>query len=740
MQLLETPRLQRAGTPSPFRALRFKAPTLGSLTLAALLLTALLQPLLALPAEAASQTVTLKALGAEEVVYLPTIRAQREFTFTKPRDWAISGATAKITFQHSEQLIPGSWLQIIVNDKVLKHVPLTKANTQGSSVTVPIPASLLETFNRLILRVEQHYAIKCEDPVDPSLWTNVLNDSTLTFNYSEKTPKLSLKNFPYPVVDQLAYKPTPLRYVVGQNASPEALQAMGLLNVIFAQAHPREALVAHAQTSASGLPGSNENVIILGTLDELTGDAKSLAAKAGANSLGSNEGLVAVVTHPKKAGNVALIVTGKTPQATLRAAQYLASRNEEAFEEQPAKVIGSDWSPVGGGTAYPPYIATESRTLAELGYGVQVTEKITAPPITLDIPVVTSFKDPSSNLVLDLNYSYSPKLNPKYSALELRLNDRAFASIPLLNQENGEERASAQVPVPRELLKTDNKFVAKFHLMPDKYGFCVDEYEDDTFGKIHEDTRLLVQSTPASKLPDVSLLSLGRGYPYTLKPDLGNTHIALSELNATQLDALLAVTSRLGRHAGNTVAPQLTVGMLDDGVDLGKHVVIIDQAKDLNDTLNNTLDTSYRKGGQTLFIDWQGNESRAQLGENASNTAALLEMGMSGNSVVTRLSAPTPEGLKLLTQLWNNDEAFEAIAEGDVVRVANTKTTASADETKELTVTESGAAPMAAAGNWWSSLWAKPWFQWTVYALLILFGLFFVVPLLVNLFKGKGRK
>src|SRR5690606_34102168 len=147
----------------------------------------------------------------------------------------------------------------------------------------------------------------------------------------------------------------------------------------------------------------------------------------------------------------------------------------------------------------------ESRSFKELGFPIADVQKINAPPIVYDLPIMSDFQ-PGGNarLFLDLVYSYSPKLNPRYSSLELRMNDVSIANLPLTS-EAGEELKRATVQIPRDLIRAKNELVAQFHLMPDKYGWCVDNYEDESWGRIDDSTRLRIEGAPASRLPDVGL-------------------------------------------------------------------------------------------------------------------------------------------------------------------------------------------------------------------------------------------
>ena len=201
------------------------------------ILISLFAGLINLTANATTKKVTLKDLNVEDVIYLPTTTAQREIRFTKPKSWKLSSNSyIDLSFQHSLLLLPNrSWLQILINDKVVKHIPLTKANAEATRMRVPLPIGELKDFNNLSFRVEQHYADRCEDPLDKSLWTQVLADTEIVLNYNSVLDDLDLAEYPYPIIDPLSYGETAIQYVVPKQMSESDLQALAYTNVHFGQ-------------------------------------------------------------------------------------------------------------------------------------------------------------------------------------------------------------------------------------------------------------------------------------------------------------------------------------------------------------------------------------------------------------------------------------------------------------------------------------------------------------------------
>lgn len=743
-----------------FKPLSLLAVTVG--------LVALAHATLGLNAQAATQTVTMKRLGAEDPILLPTIHSARELDFPKPRSWKIKSVRVEATFQHSQQLIAPSWLKIMMNGRPITHVNLDPSNTQTTTINAALPVAAMEQFNRLAFVVDQHYTKKCEDPTDVSLWTNVLASSKLIFDYTLALPKLTFQQFPFPVVDALAYHPTRLRYVLNETTDPTVLTALGLLNASFAQQQPHEPIVSVWQSGESAVSAKAQNVVLIGTAGKLGGPGQrfigSLRLEGGyrlegnqwlngsGQALGAGEGLVAMAENPQAPGHAVLIVSGNSPDGVLVAAKYLVGRPMDQSAGGATHLVPTGWGPpLGGDNGASRFIEKENKTLAQLGFTTIGVEKINAPPITYEVPVVANFADAGSDLVFDVSYSYGPKLNPRYSSLELRLNDRPIANLPLTNP-NGQEHARAQVPLPKDLLKVRNQLVAQFHFLPDKYGYCVDKYEDLGWGKIHDDSAFLVQGGPLAFLPNLNLFSLGAGFPYTRAADLEQVQVVMGDTDASSMQTLLALTNRLGRVMIPNITPQLKVG-LPAQVDNGANVVLIDHGGNPA-TEGDGLMLAQSAKGAPVELSFNGPVSQATLLEGSGNEAGTLEQTTSGNRVITRLSASSAKAMVQLANRLLNDEALDELVEGPINRVVyggqlvvgvNEKAVPSEAESEAMSAEEKTTAAAKQEAGWLSwpkHLWqTQPWLRWIAYALgagaLLLFV---VLPILGLILGGLTRK
>jgi len=543
---------------------------------------------------AATETVTLHRLGVKDAILLPTVSSQYIAKFTLPKTWQMSAQTSvELSFQHSSQLLPDrSWLQVILNDHVIKHIPLTKENISNTVLRVPLPLNLLQQDNELAFRVEQHYTHHCEDPLDKSLWTQVLPATKVVLDYQLRLPTLDLAAYPYPIVDTLAYSPSRLHYVVLPDSTSQLLEALAMVNTHLAQESGKQELRTFI-SSFDKASSPQESIIYVATAEQLSrlqvwksalgGDLEFRAGRWKKRStdqdLPDDQGVLLFKNRPGSAESPILVVSGNSEKGVLQAARYLTSRPHTDGLRGAVVLTPGSWEHIGNHTnKRPHYLEKESRTLQELEIPTQEVHKINAPPIVYKIPIMADFKPASgAKLWLDLSYSYAPGLNPTFSSLELRMNDRSFINIPLTN-EQGENNAHASVLIPNDLIKPNNELVAQFHMEPDKKGWCVDNYIDKSWGKILDNSRFRIEGVPGDILPDTRVMPIAM-FPYSRDASLENLRVILPEHpTASLLQAMLAWTMRLGKntpsdtdirlsvtHSGNLEAQQNGVAFLRVG-------------------------------------------------------------------------------------------------------------------------------------------------------------------------------
>lgn len=518
-----------------------------------------------------SEIVAMKQLEVKDVILLPTVSSQRELTFTKPTTWNLSPASyLQVEFQHSHELQPHrSWLQIIINNQVVKHIPLTKENAEGTTLKVPLPVGQLKDTNSLVFRVEQHYTDICEDPLDPSLWTQILPSTKLVFEYTPTLPKVDLAQYPYPLIDPLTYSPARIKYLTPGIPALAEVEAMALVNTHLGQVAQKKAI--HTSLAfPNQQPGKADHLVLIGTPLDNPAIGNFFKSHGGytlqnnvwyqnGSPLGDDLGVILYYPDPQAPHRAILMVSGNTTEGVANAAKQLTSPQARSQMAGNAARTDSSWKPGKLPlTLRPRLIESENRTFRDMEFPETKVEKIYAPPITYKIPVVGDFRPKDTQLWLDLDYSYGPDMNPEFSSLELRLNNISIANIPLTNP-LGETRKHASIQLPSDLIRPRNELVAQFHMLPDKYGYCVNSYVDNAWGIIHDDSLFRVEGPVGLRLPDLGYLG-DIGFPYTRKDNLEETVLVLpKQPSQGTLITLLGLTTRFGRDTRLETEPRLVV-------------------------------------------------------------------------------------------------------------------------------------------------------------------------------------
>jgi hypothetical protein len=290
------------------------------------------------PAQPAGNSlhIGMKELGDPQGYRLKTVRTQRDYPFTRPQGWQVSpSSNIHLSFQHGSNLLPErSSLNVLVNNRILKSIPLGKDNITPNSLNIAVPPELLKDNNVLSYQVDQHYTYKCEDPFSEELWTEVLPDSSLTLNYGWKPVHPDLAQYPFPLLDPLNnYTPTVVGYVVPSSASDQSLEAFGVVAAHLGQQAGWRAFKPYigdtnAVHSANnlilvGTPSENPAIGAISSGLELPLSGGQFHDRQGA-AIPADYGVLQLIPNPNNPTRAILVVSGNTPDGVKKAAHVLA--------------------------------------------------------------------------------------------------------------------------------------------------------------------------------------------------------------------------------------------------------------------------------------------------------------------------------------------------------------------------------------------------------------------------------
>ena len=665
--------------------------------------------------------------------------------FTRPRNWQTTkDARLMLRFRHSPALYATrSNLTVIVNGTNVGSVPLNyKQGELGTSV-YPIPARILQDYNEVVIAALQNNSPTCtQDPFDPSLWTEVLPDSKLVFDYQTQPIDLDFSRYPYPLFDTLSLEPNRIAYRLPEGPDETWLTGTARLQATLgrlAQYRPLETRVLPASQPMQ--PG--ERLVVIGTpkqqpsLTELKlpvtiKDGQILDDKQ--QPLSPDVGVL-MLTTSTDGKNLLLVATGNGPAGVSKATQFLVqARDRQIGTGQVIFVNQVDPVPPPPAREWPAFLPLRNTFQVKdlKDYNGKPIGDITvrgsdAPIVELDFKALPDERfDPTGTV--NLLFSYSAQVNTATSLVEVQLD-----GVPVfgkrLDSNTGALRDRLTVPLPTQNIKPYSKLQVRFQLDPRERRSCNRVTDQQLWGTIHSDTQFELTRHQSVKLPDLQLLQYG--YPFAGPQDLSNTAIALPDNpTAADVSVLLEFATRMGRLS-KADAVQFNVyrgSQLPDAEKNDKHLVAIGTQSQF------PIPQAWQTGGFLLKEDSsrQRQESKITTLPDDQGIVKQIISPWNANRVLMVLSGQTEQGLMQLRDLFKNDDLFFQLREDTVLIKANLDNPSpdsrlaytleafrNTPQTQEIT-------DQSGAEKWWT-FFRSSWF-WiapaTLVAALLLYGVF----------------
>ncbi len=622
---------------------------------------------------------------------LRSVYSEARLAFTRPRGWNIKSAKALIRFQHSPALLANrSNLTAQVNGTSVGSVPLNRKESQVGQVVFNIPGKLIQDYNDLTLVAQQNNDPKCSDPGDATLWTEVLPDSKLMFEYQPQPIPLSFSGYPYPFFDELSLDTNRIVYLLPKlnktwlTAAPPFQAALGRL----ADFRPIDTRLVKDIDEVE----SNERLVIIGTpADQPALKSLDLPLTISGNKIldGSkqdfpeNVGVLMLTSMPKS--NVAvLVVTGNGPEGVAKAAQFLVQPDDRKIGTSPVILVDKlNDVPTPSPREWPRYLPEKnSFKLSELKTPIdgKPFKDITvrgsgAPPIEIDFKALPDDQFTRGSF-MNLVYSYGPQVNPRLSAVEVLLDDNTFIGGARLTSEEGATRKTLKVDLPANLIKPTSKLRVVFRLNPKEAGQCGRVTDQQLTGTLHADTSFKLNRENSVQLPNLELLQAG--FPFAAPQDLSSTAIVVPESPSdTELLTLLAFSERLGRlsQADSVKLAAYTADTLPSEISKSHHLVGIGIREKF--PFPKVLES-----GNFRLIDAFERQSGQGSIHTLGDTEGVIKEVMSpdnGNRVLLALSAQTDYGLDQVRQILQKDPWFFQLREDTVLISSNQQDSAGYD-------------------------------------------------------------
>jgi len=612
---------------------------------------------------------TLRDLQVRQSVRLLGVQGEVGIPFPSRSDEIVKSGTLVLDFAYSPSMLEDlSSLTVLVNDEVVRNLPLPKSGADGTRVEIPLdPALIVPGDNRLNLRLVGHYTRDCEDPLHSSLWANISNvRSYLDLRVQRLGIAPDLQSFPAPFFDAYDIAPLRLPFVFGAAPSNGDLEAAATM---------ASALGAMASYRGFAFPAvfnalPEGDAIVFMTPDQMVpGIERTISGPS-----------VAVVRHPSDPYSTLLLVMGRDAGELKQAAAAVAY-SQGNLKGEYADLTGSS-IPAYGPNSAPRWVnvnkVVQLGELAEatdlVGMGLQpgrLQANFRLPP---DL-----FFWPSEGARLKSHYRY-PRgewLDAQRSRLDLTVNGQYVRSLPIktrnlfgsIGSDKGitSAQATAITTLPAYTLFGQNELGFNYDLQITDPGECVGRLPNNVLTSIEPDSTLDFRSAHhAARMPNLALFT-GGGFPFTRMPDLADTAVLMGE-NATaeEIEAFLHLMGQFGNSTGVPTTRLTVMRTVQPSRMADKDILVVG-----NTTLaqNNDLfeKSPVRMRERRLevvhrtplerFFGWFTPEGRADVGE-----ASLAVSSASGFEGVASFASPFTKGRHVVAVLSSQPASLPQMA------------------------------------------------------------------------------
>lgn len=617
------------------------------------------------------------------------IYSEGRLGFTRPRSWEMKNAKALIRFQHSPALYANrSNLTVLVNDTAVGSIPLNRKQSQPGQLLVNIPPKLLQDYNELKIVAQQNNSDICTNPNDPNLWTEILPDSKLVFNFKRKPAPQNFSRYPYPIFDKLGLESNQINYLRPTQVTPTWLTAASRLQASLGRKADFRSLDTELVSEIANVK-SNQKLVVIGTPSEQPALANLdlPVAVEGNQILDRDQNPVAedrgvLILTATKNGAPVLVATGNGEKGVEKAVQFLVQ--PDTHKMGTGQVVFVDRVPElpsPGEREWPRYLPeknsfqlSEIETANEEKFKDVTVRGAGAPPVEIDfraLPDDRFLRGSSMNLV----YSYGPQLNPRTSAIEVLL-DGNFIGGERLSSQSGETRKTLKVDLPPKLIKPNSK-IEVFFRMNAREAFnnenCLYAPDQQLTGTVHNETSFDLKRETSATLPNLELLQFG--FPFASPQDLSKTTVVVPQNpSKTNVLTLLEFSERLGRlsQASSVKLDVYTPDTLSGVQTVKDNTNIVAIGTQDNFPLPEVLNKSQGLNLSQSFFRLFGNEeekeqARVQIPKDAQGMIKQVISPWNSDRVVLALTAQTEVGLDRVRQVLDRDPWFFQLKQDTVL-------------------------------------------------------------------------
>lgn len=674
---------------------------------------------------------------------------EARLSFTRPRHWQIKTVKVHLRYRHSPALYATrSNMTVIINGASIGSLPLNQPENKIGDAVFEVPLNVLQNYNELVVAVLQNNSPTCtQDPYDPSLWSEVLPDSKIVFDFQPQPVSLDFSQYPYPIFDELSLESNQVAYLQPKTIDEDWLTATTRFHAALGRVADFRTLENRTIQKIEDVK-ETERLIIIGTpkTQPILQDLK-LPLKLQGDRLTNPKGEaiapdtgILILTTAQQDKVPVLIATGNGPEGVAKAVQFLVQPQNRQMGTGPVILVESvmpvETPPLREWKGYLPL--QNSFQLKDLkNYQNQPYQDVTvrgshSPAMDFDFKVLPDERLlPGNEMVL--RYSYGPQINPLTSMIEVALDGVALDGARLTSVA-GAKNETLVVRLPEERITPQSRIQVNFRLDPRERRSCSRVTDQQLWGTIHADTQFELQREPLVKLPDLKLLKTG--YPFVAPQDLSNTAIALANQPSTaDLNLLLEVAERLGRlsKADSVQVSVYRISKLPPSLREQAHLIGIGSRQKFPFPEVFENDQRFQLQPQTTR-NWQ--ESQIQTPQDSEGVVQQRLSPWNGDRALLALSAQNDTGLQQLRDLFGEDPLFYQL-QGDTVLISRNTPNPSAYDPNDYSLeflqqtTPRTVKIASAPEQFWQQI-RRSWFMLAsgmVVAALVLYG---VLQMLMN--------
>lgn len=611
--------------------------------------------------------------------------------FTRPRDWQIKSVKAQVRYRHSPALYATrSNLNVLLNGASIGSVPLNRKENEIGNVVFDVPLNLLQNYNELTIGALQNNSPTCtQDPYDPSLWTEILPDSKIIFDFTPQPITLDFNRFPYPIFDDLSLFPNQVAYLLPSKVDDTWLTATSRFQANlgrlaeFRRLDTRIVKTLDEVGKDTPRTAPVERLVIIGTPSQQP-TLKSLdlpmplkndqVLDSKQKALPPDVGVLMLTTTPDKKAPV-LVATGNGPVGVAKAVQFLVQAKDRQIGTGQSIIVKNLTSvptpPAGDWPGYLPVADTfklsDLKAPNDKPFQDVTVRGSDSPPIEFDFRAIPDDQFGQGN-TMTMVYSYGPQINAKTSIVEVKLNGVSLIGKRLTSI-NGGNRETLKVALPGDLIKPTSKIQVDFRLDARERRSCSRVTDQQLWGTLHADTSFDLKRTNGVQLPNLELLRYG--FPFAAPQDLSQTAIVLPKTpTSDELKTLLEFSTRLGRLS-KAKSVQLAVYTADS---IPKELLKQRQLVGIGTQETFPFPEVIKSGDFQLkdSLARQRNQTEIQTLPDSDGVIKEIISPYANDKIFLALTAQTEKGLEQVQDFLRQDPLFFQLKEDTVLISANT--------------------------------------------------------------------